>query len=77
MCCCRRPTRRRCCNRQNETASTRAGFSGLRDGSFAIWKGPLFDNGGKRVLNPGQVADDAFLRRMAFYVKGVEGRVPS
>lgn len=50
---------------------------GLRDGSFAIWKGPLFDNGGKRVLNPGQVVDDAFLRRMAFYVKGVEGRVPS
>ena len=50
---------------------------GLRDGSFAIWKGPLFDNGGKRVLGPGQLADDAFLRRMAFYVKGVEGRVPS
>lgn len=49
----------------------------LRDGRFEIWKGPLLDNGGKRVLEAGQRADDAFLRRMAFYVQGVEGQVPS
>jgi basic membrane protein A and related proteins len=54
-----------------------AARNGLRDGSFAIWKGPLHDNGGKAVLGPGQNADDAFLRRMDFYVKGIEGRVPS
>lgn len=51
--------------------------NGLRGGSFAIWKGPLDDNDGKRMLAPGQTADDAFLRRMNFYVMGVEGRVPS
>jgi basic membrane protein A len=51
--------------------------SGLRDGSFAIWKGPLQDNGGNPVLAEGQTADDAFLRRMNFYVMGVEGRVPA
>jgi len=51
--------------------------SGLRDGSLAIWTGPLQDNGGRSVLVPGQTGDDAFLRRMQFYVKGVEGQVPS
>lgn len=49
---------------------------GLLDQSFAIWKGPLFDNTGKRVLEPGQKADDAFLRGMGFYVEGVAGKVP-
>jgi basic membrane protein A len=49
---------------------------GLRDGSFAIWRGPLLDNGGKEVLRPSQVADDALLRQTRFYVRGVEGRVP-
>ncbi|KRC01265.1 hypothetical protein ASE11_06505 [Hydrogenophaga sp. Root209] len=49
---------------------------GLSDGSFAIWRGALMDNSGKEVLPRGQVADDAFLRQMNFYVKGVEGRVP-
>ncbi|MCW5662122.1 MAG: BMP family ABC transporter substrate-binding protein [Burkholderiaceae bacterium] len=51
--------------------------NGLRDGSFAIWKGPLHDNDGRQVLAPGQIADDAFLRGINFYVQGVEGRVPS
>lgn len=51
--------------------------SGLRDGGFLIWKGPVESNDGKVVLAAGQAADDGFLRRMNFYVKGVEGRVPS
>ncbi len=50
--------------------------SGLKDGSFAIWKGPLTDNSGKEVLAAGAVADDAFLGGIKFYVKGVEGKVP-
>jgi basic membrane protein A len=49
----------------------------LRDGSFAIWQGPLQDNAGNPVLAPGQTGDDAFLRQMRFYLNGVEGRVPS
>jgi basic membrane protein A len=50
---------------------------GLRTGSFHIWRGPLMDNRGRQVLGPQQLADDTFLRSMAFYVKGVEGQLPS
>jgi len=49
---------------------------GLTDGSFAIWKGPIVDNTGKEVLPKDQVADDAFLGGVNFFVKGVEGKVP-
>ncbi|MBQ0929576.1 BMP family ABC transporter substrate-binding protein [Ideonella sp. 4Y16] len=50
--------------------------AGLKDGSFAIWKGPIVDNTGKEVLAKDAVADDAFLGGIKFYVKGVEGTVP-
>ncbi|MDR3454464.1 MAG: BMP family ABC transporter substrate-binding protein [Rhodoferax sp.] len=50
--------------------------SGLKDGSFAIWKGPIVDNTGKVVLAKDAVADDKFLGGINFYVKGVEGKVP-
>jgi simple sugar transport system substrate-binding protein len=49
---------------------------GLKDGSFAIWKGPLVDNTGKELLKKDEVADDKFLSGINFYVKGVEGKVP-
>jgi simple sugar transport system substrate-binding protein len=48
----------------------------LKEGTFAIWKGPLVDNTGKEVLKAGEVADDKFLSGVMFYVKGVEGKVP-
>ena len=51
--------------------------NGLKDGSFAIWKGPIADNTGKVVLAKDAVADDKFLEGIMFYVKGVEGKVPS
>jgi simple sugar transport system substrate-binding protein len=50
--------------------------AGLQDGSFAIWKGPITGSDGKEVLAAGTTADDMFLGRIKFYVKGVEGRVP-
>jgi basic membrane protein A len=50
--------------------------TGLKDGTFAIWKGPLMDNTGKEVLAKDAVADDKFLGGVNFYVKGVEGKVP-
>jgi basic membrane protein A and related proteins len=50
---------------------------GLKDGSFAIWRGPIEDQAGKRVLEQGSVADDKMLLGINFYVKGVEGKVPS
>jgi basic membrane protein A and related proteins len=50
--------------------------SGLKDGSFSIWKGPIMDNTGKELLAKDTVADDKFLGGLKTYVKGVEGKVP-
>jgi basic membrane protein A and related proteins len=50
--------------------------AGLKDGSFAIWKGPITDNTGKVQIEKDKVADDEFLGGIKFYVKGVEGKVP-
>ncbi len=49
---------------------------GLADGSFVIWKGPIFDNTGKVQIAKDSAADDKFLGGLNFYVKGVEGKVP-
>jgi len=51
--------------------------AGLKDGSFVIWKGPIVSNEGKEVLKKDEVADDKFLTGINFYVKGVEGKVPT
>jgi simple sugar transport system substrate-binding protein len=51
--------------------------AGLKDGSFVIWKGPIVDQSGKDVLAKDAVADDKFLGGINFYVKGVEGAIPS
>ncbi len=51
--------------------------AGLKDGSFTIWKGPIVGQDGKEVLKKDEVADDKFLGGIGFYVKGVEGKIPS
>ena len=43
----------------------------LKAGSFSIWKGPMLNATGEKVLNAGQVADDKFLSGIKFYVAGV------
>ena len=50
--------------------------AGLKDGSSAIWKGPIMDNTGKELVASGTVADDKFLGGLKTYVNGVEGKVP-
>ena len=50
--------------------------AGLKDGSFAVWTGPIKDNTGKELLAAGQAADLKFLTGINFYVAGVEGKVP-
>ena len=42
-----------------------------------IWKGPIVGQDGKEVLAKDAVADDKFLGGISFYVKGVEGKIPS
>jgi len=51
--------------------------AGLKDGSFAIWKGPIVGQDGKEILAKDAVADDKFLGGVNFYVKGVDGKVPA
>jgi simple sugar transport system substrate-binding protein len=51
--------------------------AGLKDGSFAVFKGPIADNTGKERLAKDAVADDAWKGGIDFFVKGVEGSVPS
>jgi basic membrane protein A len=53
--------------------------AGLKDGSFAIWKGPIMGQDGKPIKDSeGKewVGSDAQLGGINFYVKGVEGKVP-
>lgn len=49
----------------------------IADGSFKIWKGPMVDNTSKEVLAKDQVAEDKFIQEIKFYVRGVEGKVPT
>jgi basic membrane protein A and related proteins len=51
--------------------------AGLKAGSFHPWTGPIVGQDGKEVLAKGVVADDKFLGGVNFYVKGVEGKVPT
>jgi basic membrane protein A len=50
--------------------------AGFKDGSFAVWTGPIVDNTGKEQIAAGTTADDGFLGGVKFYVKGVQGQVP-
>jgi len=59
---------------KKKVAETKAG---IVDGSIQVFKGPLLDNTGKVLLKKGEVADDAWRSQVNFYVKGVEGKVPS
>jgi basic membrane protein A len=57
-------------------AKVEAVKAGLKDGSFAIWKGPILGSDGKEVLKKDEVADDKWMGGIKFNVKGVEGKVP-
>jgi simple sugar transport system substrate-binding protein len=51
--------------------------AGLKAGTLDIFKGPITDSKGKVRLAKGVAADDKWLSSVDFYVKGVEGKVPS
>jgi simple sugar transport system substrate-binding protein len=54
-----------------------AAKEGMKNGTVAPFKGPIVDNTGKEVLAKDVVSDDKWNGAVNFYVKGVEGRVPS
>jgi simple sugar transport system substrate-binding protein len=49
----------------------------IADGTFRIWKGPMLTSEDKEVLSTGATGDDKFISSIMFYVKGVEGKVPT
>ena len=51
--------------------------AGLKDGSFEVFTGPIADNTGKERLAKDAKGDQAWRDKIDFYVKGVEGKVPS
>jgi basic membrane protein A and related proteins len=50
--------------------------TGLKAGTYSIWKGPIMGQDGKEILAKDAVGDDKFLSGVNFYVKGVEGKIP-
>jgi simple sugar transport system substrate-binding protein len=51
--------------------------AGLKDGSFSVFKGPIVDSSGKEQLAKDVVGDEAWKGGINFFVKGVEGKIPS
>jgi basic membrane protein A and related proteins len=49
----------------------------IKDGSFNPFTGSVVDNTGKERLAKDGKADDEWLGKIDFYVKGVEGKIPS
>ena len=51
--------------------------AGIKGDTFEVFTGPIVDNTGKERLAKDQKADQAWRDKIDFYVKGVEGKVPS
>ena len=49
---------------------------GIRDGKYFAFTGPIKDNTGKLQLKDGEIADDAHLNSMMYYVEGIDATVP-
>ena len=45
-------------------------------GKYFAFTGPLKDNTGKLQLKAGEIADDAHLNSMMYYVEGIDAKVP-
>jgi basic membrane protein A and related proteins len=58
-------------------AKVDAARAGLKDSSFHPWKGPVVGQDGKNVVEKDVTPDDKFMLGINFYVKGVDGKVPS
>jgi basic membrane protein A and related proteins len=51
--------------------------AGLKAGTFNVFTGPIVDQAGKEMLAKDAVADDKWKHDVKWYVRGVEGKVPS
>ena len=51
--------------------------AGMKAGTFEVFTGPILDNTGKERLAKDAKADQEWKDKVDFYVKGVEGKIPS
>ena len=51
--------------------------AGIKDRSFDVFTGPIVDRDGKERLAAGVRADDAWLGGINFFIKGIEGQIPT
>jgi simple sugar transport system substrate-binding protein len=51
--------------------------AGMKDGSFEVFTGPIVDNTGAERLPKDAKADQDWKDKVDFFVKGVEGKVPT
>lgn len=51
--------------------------AGMKAGSFEVFTGPVVDNAGTERLAKDVKADQAWKDKVDFYVKGVEGKIPT
>ena len=49
---------------------------GIKNGKYHAFTGPIKDNTGKLQLKDGEIADDAHLNSMMYYVEGINAKVP-
>ena len=49
---------------------------GITAGKYFAFTGPIKDNTGKLQLKDGEIADDAHLNSMMYYVEGIDAQVP-
>ena len=50
---------------------------GITNGKYFAFTGPIKDNTGKLQLKDGEIADDAHLNSMMYYVEGIDAKVPN
>jgi len=48
----------------------------IKNGKYHAFTGPIKDNNGKLQLKDGEIADDAHLNSMMYYVEGIDAKVP-
>ena len=48
----------------------------FKNGKYFAFTGPIKDNTGKIQLKAGEIADDAHLNSMMYYVEGIDAKVP-
>jgi len=58
-------------------AKAEAAKEGIKTGALEVFTGPVIGSDGKELLAKDVKADQAWKDKIDFYVKGVEGKVPS